>query len=578
MHLVRAGLVRSSTGPRRRGCLEDAGGCRAGLWLQDGARFSGVVGRSARRAVAASVAPLGRRFRRRHGADPAGPARPRGRGGGGRAAAQRQGDPARPLRAGRGRARPAAATPRRGLCVAPYGSGRAGQDADPAAGRASRPAAGAGLRNGPGDPVQGRRDLLEPPHRSDPAGQRPAGGAPAAGDQGEPGPADRRARRGRDRAAPGRDRRRSGQGRLSGARRQWRPPLPGLAPAAAAGGGMLRIAGADRHRDAVRAPIAGPDRPRPPHRGGAPAGRRGRTAAPGDRPALGRGHADRRGAREAGAAARSAGGGDPRVARRHLSCRAGTARWQGDPLRPLERRRPPDRGAGGERRLPQSGIRRARDPARGAAHRGVHDRRGGEAVISLATMPTGGRGRALALALAIAVLAGLYLIVAAPLIGLYAQRQAMIAARQMLLPRLQAVAAELPALRARIARLRAEQRAQKLTLDGATDAIASANLESRIDALARALGVTIGSTESLPAVPRGPYRRIGLRLVLTGRYEALVNLLARLETARPPLVVDNLQLHGPLARPGMEAAATLDAGLDVYGFRSSGKALSGNHE
>jgi Tfp pilus assembly protein PilO len=193
-------------------------------------------------------------------------------------------------------------------------------------------------------------------------------------------------------------------------------------------------------------------------------------------------------------------------------------------------------------------------------------------------MPTGGRGRVLALALAIAVLAGLYLIVAAPLIGLYAQRQAMIAARQMLLPRLQAVAAELPALRARIARLRAEQRAQKLTLDGATDAIASANLESRIDALARALGVTIGSTESLPAVPRGPYRRIGLRLVLTGRYEALVNLLARLETARPPLVVDNLQLHGPLARPGMEAAATLDAGLDVYGFRSSGKALSGNHE
>ncbi|HJU16486.1 MAG TPA: type II secretion system protein GspM [Stellaceae bacterium] len=181
----------------------------------------------------------------------------------------------------------------------------------------------------------------------------------------------------------------------------------------------------------------------------------------------------------------------------------------------------------------------------------------------------------MALALAAAVLAGLYLIVAAPLVGLFAQRQSMIAARHMLLPRLQAAAAELPALRTRVARLRAEERARKLTLAGATDAIASANLESRIEALAASVGATIGSTESLPAEPRGPYRRIGLRLVLTGRYETLVNLLAKLESAEPPLIVDNLQLHGPLARPGMEGSAALDAGLDVYGFRSGDNAGSG---
>jgi hypothetical protein len=164
------------------------------------------------------------------------------------------------------------------------------------------------------------------------------------------------------------------------------------------------------------------------------------------------------------------------------------------------------------------------------------------------------------------------------LIGLFAQRQEMIEARRMLLPRLQTAAAELPTLRARISRLHTEQQTRKLTLDGATDAIASANLESRIDAFARSVDVAIGSTESLPAEPRGPYRRIGLRLVLTGRYEALVNLLAKLETARPPLAVDNLQLHGPLARPGMETAATLDAGLDVYGFRGSDNTDSGGHE
>jgi Tfp pilus assembly protein PilO len=193
-------------------------------------------------------------------------------------------------------------------------------------------------------------------------------------------------------------------------------------------------------------------------------------------------------------------------------------------------------------------------------------------------LPSGRRGLALALALALAVLAALYLIVAAPLVALFAQRQETIEARRMLLPRLQAVAAELPALRTRIAGLRAEQRTRQLTLDGATDAIASASLESRIDALARSVGVTIGSTESLPAEPRGPYRRIGLRLVLTGTYDTLVKLLAALETAQPPLVVDNLQLHGLLPQPGMRRAATMDAGLDVYGFRAAAKRAPMGHE
>lgn len=184
----------------------------------------------------------------------------------------------------------------------------------------------------------------------------------------------------------------------------------------------------------------------------------------------------------------------------------------------------------------------------------------------------------LALALALAVLAALYLIVAAPLLGLFAERQERIETRLLLLPRLQAAAAELPALRARLARLRDEQGARKLTLEGASDALASASLESRIDAFARSVGATIGSTEILPSQARGPYRRIGLRLVLTGSYETLVNLLAKLETAQPPLIIDNLQLHGPLPRPYLKTAAALDAGLDVYGFRTAATQAASGHE
>ena len=157
----------------------------------------------------------------------------------------------------------------------------------------------------------------------------------------------------------------------------------------------------------------------------------------------------------------------------------------------------------------------------------------------------------LAVGLLLLVLGSLYFLAVAPLVELYQQREARLEDGRMLLPRLQAVAAGLPALRARVAELRAAARTRKVTLDGASDAIASANLQSRIEGFATSVGATIGSTESLPAETLDGYRRIGLRFALNGSYETLVRLLAKLEEATPPLVVDNLQVHGVLRRPGL---------------------------
>jgi hypothetical protein len=64
--------------------------------------------------------------------------------------------------------------------------------------------------------------------------------------------------------------------------------------------------------------------------------------------------------------------------------------------------------------------------------------------------------------------------------------------------------------------------------------------------------------------------------VLVGTYETLLRLLATLETATPPLVMDNLHIQGGLRvdRPGREATPgpatpALNVGLDVYGFRAN---------
>jgi hypothetical protein len=173
--------------------------------------------------------------------------------------------------------------------------------------------------------------------------------------------------------------------------------------------------------------------------------------------------------------------------------------------------------------------------------------------------------------LLLVALAGVYFLVVTPLVDLYAERQAVLENRRMLLPRLQVVAEELPGLRMKVSELRATVGTRKVTLDGSSDAVAAANLQSRIEELAASVGAMISSTESLPAEMRGGYRRIGLRYVLNGPYETLVKLLARLEAATPPLVVDNLHIHGVLrARRGGVATTTgLDAGLDVYGYRAN---------
>jgi general secretion pathway protein M len=193
-------------------------------------------------------------------------------------------------------------------------------------------------------------------------------------------------------------------------------------------------------------------------------------------------------------------------------------------------------------------------------------------------LPTGRHGRLLAASLLLLVLGGLYFLAVAPVVDLYQQRQARIEDGRMLLPRLQAVAGGLPALRARVAELRAAARTRRVTLGGASDAIASANLQSRIEGFATSVGATIGSTESLPVETHDGYRRIGLRFALNGPYDTLVRLLAKLEEAEPPLVVDNLQVHGVLRRPGLPQTGTfdvgLDAGIDVYGFRSDDKAAT----
>jgi general secretion pathway protein M len=144
-----------------------------------------------------------------------------------------------------------------------------------------------------------------------------------------------------------------------------------------------------------------------------------------------------------------------------------------------------------------------------------------------------------------------------------------VADRQMLAARLGSAAAELPSWRAKLANVTAAASTRPITLDGASDGIAAANLQSQIDKLTASGGIKIASIEGLQAESREEYRRIGLRIAVAGTYGSVIELLTAIEAATPPLVLGDLDLHEANSQTGAPASGRIDAVFEVYGFRSN---------
>jgi len=85
----------------------------------------------------------------------------------------------------------------------------------------------------------------------------------------------------------------------------------------------------------------------------------------------------------------------------------------------------------------------------------------------------------------------------------------------------------LPALRARLAELQSAVAKRQITLDGASDSIAAANLQTRVEELAAAAGTTIGSTEGLRPKTAAVIAASACASQSAANYEALIKLLGR---------------------------------------------------
>ena len=194
-------------------------------------------------------------------------------------------------------------------------------------------------------------------------------------------------------------------------------------------------------------------------------------------------------------------------------------------------------------------------------------------------LPEGFKGQMLALAIAVLGVSVFFLLIVSPVLAFYGDRADQLDQRTAMARRYEVLARDLPALRAADQKWR-DQAGGELLLDGSSDAVAAASLQTVVKALVEDAGGKLSSSEVLAPTAEGSFRRVGIRVMFSGDLKLVTAVLRGMETSRPILSVGDFSLR---AGGGGSAAAADDsqddagtagggdglaATLDVYGFRA----------
>jgi len=182
------------------------------------------------------------------------------------------------------------------------------------------------------------------------------------------------------------------------------------------------------------------------------------------------------------------------------------------------------------------------------------------------TLPEGAAGQAVAVTASIVILAVIWLALVTPLLGWYASQSDNLAAARLEAAHLRALQASLPELRRRAADNAAQSPAAAVLLQGGSDAIAAANLQTVLNNLATQAGASLDSTEVVPADSANGMRRIGVAVSLNATWPVLVAFLTAIDSASPRMIVDDLTVSAD-SPPDMRTDVILQASFTVAAFR-----------
>lgn len=156
--------------------------------------------------------------------------------------------------------------------------------------------------------------------------------------------------------------------------------------------------------------------------------------------------------------------------------------------------------------------------------------------------------RVAALGVLLAVLGLAYAVLVAPVLASYDDTRQRLTEQRELLSRYLAVAGGREALERRVQQLSQRQAGSGAFLSGKTEALAAAALQDRVRSIMQRAGGDVRSIQNLPSESRNGLTRIGLRVQVVATIRDVRNILHELETGRPLLFVEDLNLRGRLTR------------------------------
>lgn len=162
--------------------------------------------------------------------------------------------------------------------------------------------------------------------------------------------------------------------------------------------------------------------------------------------------------------------------------------------------------------------------------------------------------------------------IAQPMLRAYQDNKAEISQLNELLQRYQALVDEKPKLTERLSAWESADATNTAYLDGASDALAAAELQELASEAIEIAGGEIKSTQSLTVVEieeRPALRRTGVTFRFSTDIDGLAEALYDLETSEPLLFISALQVSakGRRQKEGEEEKPQpLDVRLDVYGY------------
>ncbi len=178
--------------------------------------------------------------------------------------------------------------------------------------------------------------------------------------------------------------------------------------------------------------------------------------------------------------------------------------------------------------------------------------------------------RLAAVALLLAVLGSAYVFTVPPLLGRYADNREAIAQSRQMLIQYQQIGRSREGLQAQITELNGRKSARGAYLTGGTDALAAAELQDRVKNVIESNGGKLRSIQTVPGKADEGFKRVTIRVQLSGTTSALYKVLYRLESSTPFLFLDNLDIGNRRARRRRQKNANpnpeLRVRFDLYGY------------